>query len=108
MSLSFVSRLVSEMNQCVVQIVNLIPNLLNDRKVIMTYANGGKLRFPQVRKIARCACNINISAYIRYIPMYCILSSKLRPKLETVSVLTYKLTNKERCRLLSVIIGSEQ
>ena len=66
MGLSFVSRLVSEMNQCVVQIVNLIPNLLNDRKVIMTCANGGKLRFPRVRKCALCVQYQYISVYMIY------------------------------------------
>ena len=71
MSLSFVSRLVSEMNQCVVQIVNLIPNLLNDRKVIMTYANGGKLRFPRVRKMRVVRA---ISIYQRIYDIYrCIV-----------------------------------
>ena len=35
---------------CVVQIVNLMPNLY-DGSVIMTGENGGKWRFPRVRKL---------------------------------------------------------
>ena len=62
------------------------------------YENSGKFALstsPRKKIFKRCAGNINIPAYIVYIPMYCILGTKSRPKLRVESRPLDKLTSKE-------------